>query len=149
LILEGHLLVEELLFLAVKLRLPNPQFLPSANLRFSQLANLARAILVFPNVKPCFEAECFWDAIFALHSIRNRLANRLHPDDIPTLLSRLFMGKEVPSNDLRHLANIGLLSNAIGIIEAGLLRFCCLSVWENSSRAKNGKARQLTKHRSE
>jgi hypothetical protein len=76
LVLNGHLLIEEQLLAMVRSAVPHPEALDEANLRFTQLMYLAKALYYEESTRP------IWEAIHALNALRNRLAHRLEPDDL-------------------------------------------------------------------
>jgi hypothetical protein len=71
-ILKGHLLIEELLYVIVKGGVKHPESVEDARLRFSQLAHLARAITYEDRLRPV------WDAILAINTLRNMFAHDLY-----------------------------------------------------------------------
>jgi hypothetical protein len=73
-VLKGHLLIEELLYVIVKGAVKYPDLVEDARLSFSQLAHLARAISYEERLRP------IWDAIFALNTLREYLNSADLPD---------------------------------------------------------------------
>jgi hypothetical protein len=91
LILKSHLLLEELLNKAVRANCANPEYFDRANLRFSQLVNIARALLPAPsdNSFPSSQTPMLWNGIDALNTLRNRCAHRLDfKNDLSPILER-------------------------------------------------------------
>ena len=86
LVLRGHLVIEELLFTAIAAHCQDSKFLKDANLKFSQLIPLFRAIEKLPLMK-----EVDWEALSELNSLRNALAHRLEPEDISARTERLVL----------------------------------------------------------
>lgn len=92
LILKTHFLLEELLNKAVRSNCTSPEYFDRANLRFSQLVNVARALLPVPtdNSFPSTQTPMLWDGIEALNTLRNRCAHRLDfTSDLAPILERL------------------------------------------------------------
>jgi hypothetical protein len=81
-VLKGHLLIEKLLFYLVTVGVKHPGALESGNLSFYTLASVAKALY--------FEERFaqFWDAVFQLNTLRNRLAHNLAPADLNDKLRR-------------------------------------------------------------
>jgi len=126
-ILKGHLLLEELLYAAVLSKCPNPVHLERAQLRSFQLLNLVRSLYLTPppEVRGSFKEETFWDALEAFNSLRNRLAHKLEPKDLSSLLKRMLIELEEPVS-----LSDPKVANAIGIVVSMLLglvagRFSC------------------------
>jgi len=94
-ILKGHLLLEEVLYSAVRRKCPNPIHLESAQLRYLQLVHLVHALYLIPTPEQRgdFKEELFWDALEAFNTLRNRLAHKLEPKDLSVLLKRMFVGE--------------------------------------------------------
>jgi hypothetical protein len=90
LVLKGHLLIEEALYRMVCTKLLQPQFLNKANLRFSQLLHIARALYPDDEVP-----AAVWETVEALNTLRNRLAHHLEPSDLRSLLLK-FTGPKPP-----------------------------------------------------
>jgi hypothetical protein len=92
LILKTHLPLEELLNKAVRSNCSNPEYFDRANLRFSQLVNVARALLPAPsdNSFPSTQTPMLWNGIEALNALRNRCAHRWDfKTDLSPILERL------------------------------------------------------------
>jgi hypothetical protein len=90
LVLKGHLLIEEALYRMICTKLPQPEFLNKANLRFSQLLHIARALYPDDEVP-----AAVWETVEALNTLRNRLAHHLEPSDLCSLLLK-FTGLKPP-----------------------------------------------------
>lgn len=81
-VLKGHLLVEELLFILVQSAVKYPEAIKSAHLGYYKLALIAKALFYEDRIRPV------WDAIFELNAIRNTLAHNLDPPDLEEKLRR-------------------------------------------------------------
>lgn len=75
-VLKGHLLVEEMLRELADLASAHPEHLQTAQLGFSKLANIVRAIVPWRS-----DDEC-WSLILGLNKLRNMLAHQLEPQDL-------------------------------------------------------------------
>jgi len=91
LVMKGHLLIEEALYRMVYTKLLQPEFLNKANLRFSQLLHIARALYPDDEVP-----AAVWEMVEALNTLRNRLAHHLEPSDLRSLLLKFTEIKPPP-----------------------------------------------------
>lgn len=82
-VLNGHLLVEELLVDLASFALSHPQYLPS-KFSFHNLAHVVRAAVPQRSDDPC------WELILKLNTLRNDLAHRLESTKRQATLSKLF-----------------------------------------------------------
>ena len=73
--LKGHLIMEEELYKALKTKAPNPEHIDKANLKFSQLLQVAKAFY--------FEQHqsWVWGAASKLNGIRNDYSHSLVPEN--------------------------------------------------------------------
>jgi hypothetical protein len=121
-ILKGHLLLEELLYGAVLSKCPNPAHVERAQLRFFQLLILVRSLYLTPSPeqKGSFNEETFWDALEAFNTLRNRLAHKLEPKDLSSLLKRMSVGEfeePVSLSDPKVVNGIGIVvSMLLGLV---------------------------------
>ncbi len=86
LVLRGHLVIEELLFSAIAAHCNDPEFLKKANLKFSQLIPLFRALEKLPVMN-----ETDWGVLNELNSLRNALAHNIEPANISVRTERLVL----------------------------------------------------------
>lgn len=100
-VLKGHLLIEELLYVIVKKAVKHPEFVQRANLRFIQVAYLARAIHYEDRLRPV------WDAILSINTLRNTFAHDVEAKKLEgnlRALARAVAG-ENPEAERNLLAN--------------------------------------------
>ena len=82
-VLKGHLLVENILFVLTESAFAHPQYLDSVRLSFHQLANIVRAAVPQRSDDPA------WQLIFKLNSLRNDLAHKLESDTRQSRITEL------------------------------------------------------------
>lgn len=95
-VLKGHLMIEETLYRLAVEHCPNPKYLDSAQLSFSQLLFVVRSLIEFPG------EEDVWAAIKLLNKLRNKLSHNLEPQNLNILtdeIDRLCKSEEQPKND--------------------------------------------------
>ena len=83
LILRGHLLVEEEFRGFLRAHCKHPEELGAARLSFVQMIQLTRAIGGWPR------NDALWHFTLGLNAVRNRLAHRLEPGEISSLVDNL------------------------------------------------------------
>ena len=111
LILKGHLLVEEAMYVAVQSKFPYPQHLLDSKLRFAQLLSITKG-LFFKDLH-----TQMWDAIQELNSVRNRLAHRLEPTIGVDELKRISFLVPLPEGvSLDHPEAANLINAGLGSI---------------------------------
>jgi len=115
LLLKGHLIVEESLRSLVASNVKNPEFLKQANLSFSQILNIAKAMF-FDQTNDPTDITKVWDAFVALNSIRNALAHELEPKDISPFLRRFFVTWPGQPQSLNNKAIIVPINMALGAL---------------------------------
>ena len=96
-VLKGHLLIEVMLHELGRLTTRHPQYLKQADLSFSKLAHVLRAIVMS---RP--EDEC-GSLILQLNSLRNKLVHKLNPDDLRAAVSKVLEidRRAQPFDDIR------------------------------------------------
>ncbi len=113
-LIKGHLIVEEQLNEALCKAVKNPQYLEKSRLRFEQLFNIAKAHYFHE------KDSWLWGAVSKLNSIRNQMAHRLEPDDLPKLTEEFLElarpGKE-GTNSLEEEVHKAIALVAAGIYE--------------------------------
>lgn len=82
-VLKGHLICEEQLFFAITSAVKEPKYIEKANLRFSQLLEVAKAHYFVQ------KHSWAWGALHKLNSIRNSLSHHLEPADFEVNLRDL------------------------------------------------------------
>lgn len=85
LILKTHLLVEQQMNDFLKAQLPNPDAILKKKPRFIHKLNLLRALIPEPSPTD------LWDMLEELNSIRNRIAHKLSPENVQSLLHDLVL----------------------------------------------------------
>lgn len=113
-VLKGHLLIEELLYVIVKASVKHPESVENARLRFSQLAYLARAIAYEDSLR------AVWDAIFAINTLRNMFAHDLETKRMEENLRHFARAVAGQNSD----AESAVLANPEGQIR-GSIEFIC------------------------
>ena len=77
--LKGHLIIEEALYSIVSSHCNFPKYIDDARLSFSQLSNIAKALISLPLHQTMFPA------ILKLNKLRNNLAHNISSDKAETL----------------------------------------------------------------
>lgn len=93
-VLKGHLVIEEQLFLIAQQYCALPEHLEKVRLSFAQLSNLVRA-LTGSNI-----LETTWSAISKLNGLRNALAHQLEPEDVSQAIDDLYRQSQAGSEPL-------------------------------------------------
>lgn len=118
LVLKGHLLMEEILYEMVSIKLVNPTYLPKVNLRFYQLLHMARALYPADS-----KSDLLWEAVVSINRLRNHLAHHLEPDNLRSLLGNLLDIRPTDTVSLDDPAIIDRLGNAIAAVVGYLMGF--------------------------
>lgn len=83
-VLKGHLVIEELLYVLAEEHCPNPAQLAKARLSFAQLLAVVQALVSVPVPQEA------WQGIAELNGLRNSLAHKLQPNDVQERVERLY-----------------------------------------------------------
>jgi len=119
-VLKGHLLVEELLFILVRSAVKYTEAISAANLSFYNLASIAKALFYEGHLGPV------WDAIFELNTLRNTLAHNLEPPDLEKKLrcfGQVGSGGHAVAGNLVLSDPQSVIGNSIAVICGVLIDF--------------------------
>jgi hypothetical protein len=126
-VLKGHLLIEEEMFLLVRSCAVRPKALNEIRLTFHQLAGLAEAL------SKRRDTDWIWQAIRRLNTLRNALAHQLEPAD----LSKRIDGFLEPFERLRLFRCIDFHGHEVKTATA--VAYTCGAVrrtWDSKARAR-------------
>lgn len=98
LVLRGHLVLEELLFVACAAFCAAPEHLKGARLRFPQLVSLLRSLEKIPSVP-----DNYWAALTELNSLRNLLAHQLEHNDLESRIVHFLATVDLPPDVKKSL----------------------------------------------
>jgi hypothetical protein len=117
-VLKGHLLIEEQLRALLIAASKSPAAIDEANLRFSQMLSLVKALYNDDSLTR------IWNAIKALNSLRNQLAHRLEPRDVERRVTEFAKVIVEPPNNEGWTKDglLAALNQGLGYIYAAVSR---------------------------